>query len=161
MKKIYLLFTLVLFATEGCNEKAMQYHQEIQQAQYFQVYKVAKTPTMPESQSPSKLYLMDYEVTDTRLVSGSYKQALKKALLNKENYSFEESKRCPFLAAYGIKIDRELTAIVGIEPCSKIMIAPADSAGHNLFDLAEKGEIERILGEIVSGDPNKTLDSQE
>ena len=129
----------------------MKYRNEIQQANYFQVFSVARTPTMPEMQDPYKLYVMDYEVINTILVPENLKEGLKKALLDKSNYSFEENKRCPFVASYAVKIDADLMAIIGGKPCSKIMISPPDEEGHDLYDLAQESNIESILVNILSG----------
>lgn len=152
MRKIYIILSLLILVLTGCNQNSMRYRSAIQQANYFQVFKVAMSPTRPEEQSPDKLYVLDYEVIDTRLVEEAQVPNLKKALLNKNNYSFEDNKRCPFLASYGVKIDSDLMAIVGRSPCSKIMLSEIDKSENQIYDLAEDSDIESVLAGVLGED---------
>lgn len=123
---------------------------KIKTAADLKLYRIQNTPTQMTKQIQDELYIGDYRVLDTFSISTKEQGSLKKALINQENYSKENLKRCPFTGKYAIEVDSSLNAIISIHPCSKIIVQLSDTSKVENLDLVQGNEIEEILNTIVA-----------
>lgn len=138
---LYMIFSTVLM---GCNNLQPQ-HQKIKKAHNIILYSVQSTPTEPGLQLENKLYVADFEVIETIAVTPEEIAQLKKAFTDLNNYTFDTARRCPFMAKYAVDFDNTLTAVVGMHPCSKIILSSKNKTENKTIDMVNDNNIEKIL----------------
>jgi hypothetical protein len=114
----------------------------------LKLYHILDTPTDAAIQTVGKKYIQDYEVTDTVVLSNKITMRLRRALLDKNNYTQLHFKKCPFKAHYGVEIDSNVIGVISLQPCSKIILSVDKGLSVNHLDLVKDNSIEVYLKNI-------------
>ena len=146
MKKL-AIFLILCTNFMGC-DNYKQTKRNIKNASTVTLYSIYPTPTEPAAQLEEKLYLLDYEVIDTLTVNDKQVDALKEALLNKENFTEENNKRCPFMGKYGITFDHRVQVVLSTSPCGKLQMKRMKSDTLYAYDLVNENDNEKVLQHI-------------
>lgn len=145
MKSIILL--LAILSLSCCDiSKPMK---KIKSAKNLRLVKVEMTPTLPDQQSAEKKYLLDYEITDEVNLTHEDKRNLKRELTNRENYTTENTKKCPFMAQYIVSVDNQHFMVLSLSPCGKVIISDRNTSLEERFELTEGNHLEAAIQEIV------------
>lgn len=147
MKKKYHMFTILLIAM-ACTEPAKWKHQ-ITNSEMIALYGISRNPTDPAEQNPDNMYCQDYEILKSVSLTPEKVALLKASLVNQDNYSKEDLKRCPFMPEYALAVDSSLVIIIGTKPCARIWFKNEINGKEKLMDLARENEIEKILNDAV------------
>ena len=148
MKKKYYMFTILLIAM-ACSEP-VKWKDQITNSEMIALYGISRNPTDPADQNPDKVYCQDYEILKSVSLTPEQVVLLKASLINQDNYSKEDLKRCPFMPEYALSIDSSLAIIIGMKPCARIWFKNEINGKEKLMDLVRENEIEKILNQIVN-----------
>ena len=144
MKNIIILFALLSLSC--CDiSKPMK---KVKSARNIRLIKVEATPTLPDQQNPDKKYILDYEISREIDLTFAEKRDLKKELTNKENYTTENTKKCPFMAQYIVSVDEQHFMVLSLSPCGKVIISDRKTALEERFELTDGNSLEKIIQNI-------------
>ncbi len=146
MKKPTLLF--LLFPAFVQCENLDSLAQKFEGAKVLGVYQVTSNPIEPNQQSRLKSYLHSYEISKSISLRSGVKKQLVRALMDPENCSQNDVKRCPFQGYYALVLDNSITLIISTAPCSKLLIFTKEDEEGESYDLNPQNGIETVLNKV-------------
>lgn len=148
----YMAYAVLIFFLLTCSE-TIEWKRQIKKCEVVSLFEINRTPSEPSMQDPEKRYCLDYEIQNSINLTAEQIKLFKKYLINQNNYSTENLKRCPFLPEYAITLGDSLSAVISLNPCSKILFKDEISKQEKMMDLVANNEIEKLIEIIL--DQNK------
>lgn len=145
MKSLILLLAIVSISCGNVSKPIKRFNN----AKEMKIYKIAEIPTVLEEHLSGKDYIMDYEVIEEINTSLSERKNLRQAIVNTQNYTNDNNKKCIFFAQYAIKLDEFNTIIVSMNPCGKIIVSGKKSENPIRYDLVNGNQIEAMIYSII------------
>lgn len=144
----YVIITVLGLLLAGCQHLWSGKHQK--KASMLELYTVEGTPTRPDQQVQGQLYVFDFATVHPVILTSEESAALYAALINTDNFSSTNQKRCPFIGQYAVRVGDELSAVISRSPCSKIQIKEGSKGDAQHLQLVKENSLEIIFSGLDS-----------